>query len=139
MPDQMPTQAGPPPGNPLSALPAQAAAPYQPQPEDISNGHKAVDAVMDGLIKLVSMPKGDLTKKDVFDEASTMISRGAYPTPESKQQLIGQLAKLPADEEDIRQMLGQYLLAVSTFRNHMHNAFGPPDAAPEAAIQQGQQ
>ena len=89
---------------------------------------------MDGLIALVSKPKGDLTKKDVFDEASTMIAKGAFPTPESKQQLITALANLPDDEMDIRKFLGKQLLALSTFRNHMHNSFGPPQGAAQNAL-----
>ena len=99
---------------------------YTPQPDEIANGHKAVEATMDGLIKLVSLPKGELTKKHVFDSVSEMIARGAFPTPESKQMLIGELAKLPDDEPSIRKELGKFLLSTATFRNHMHNAFGPP-------------
>ena len=102
---------------------------YSPNPDEIANGHKAVEATMDGLISLVSRPKGDLTKKNVFDAASTMIAQGAFSTPEAKQQLIGALANLPEDEDGIRKFLGKQLLALSTFRNHMHNAFGPPQAA----------
>lgn len=110
----------------------------QPPPTDdeIAGGHQAVEATMDGLIRLVGMQPGTLTKKAVFDEASTMIADGAFPTPESKQQLIGELAKLPNDEQDIRKMLSQFLLAVSTFRSHMHNAFGPPKN-PADALQAG--
>lgn len=120
-----------PPANAFQGAPQQQA-PQQgppPNPEDIANGHKAVDATMDGLIKLVSLPKGDLTKKEVFDGVSEMIARGAFPTPESKQKLIGGLANLPDDEQGIRKLLGQMLLGVATFRNHMHNAFGPPQEA----------
>lgn len=118
-------------GNPFQGqLSQQQSSPsgYTPNPNDIANGHKAVDATMDGLIKLVSTPKGDLTKKDVFDSVSDMIARGAFPTPEAKQQLIGELANLPPDEDGIRKILGKHLLAVATFRNHMHDAFGPPQS-----------
>jgi len=100
---------------------------YTPQQDEIAGGHKAVEATMDGLIKLVSLPKGDLTKKHVFDGVSEMIAKGAFPTPESKQMLIGELAKLPDDEPAIRKELGKFLLATAEFRNHMHNAFGPPE------------
>lgn len=106
--------------------PAQAAQAYSPQPEEIAGGHRALEATMDGLIKLVGKPKGDLTKKDVFEEASTMISHGAFPTPEDKQKLIAELAKLPDDEIGIRKALGKQLLALSTLRGHFHNTFGPP-------------
>jgi len=95
-------------------------------PEDIAKGHKALDASITGLIKLVSMPKGELTKKDVYDEASTMISHGAFPTPEDKQSLIGALAKLPDDEEGIRKALGTQLLAASQFQDKYHSHFGAP-------------
>ncbi len=111
--------------------PQQQQPAFSPQPDDISSGHKAVDAAMDGLIKLVSTPKGELTKKHVFDAVSEMIARGAFPTPEAKQQLIGELANLPEDEPSIRKELGKYLLSVAEFRNHMHAAFGAPQ--PEAS------
>lgn len=104
--------------------PEQAA--YTPHPDEIMGGHKAVDATMDGLIELVSLPKGELTKKHVFDSVSEMIAKGAFPTPEAKKQVIGELANLPDEEQGIRKVLGQYLLSVATFRNHMHSAFGPP-------------
>lgn len=104
----------------------QAQPQYQPSQEDIDKGHRAVEAVMDGLINLVSKPKGDLTKKDVFNESSNMIAHGAFPTPEAKQGLIGELANLPDDEDGIRKILGQHLLSTATFRNHMRTAFGEP-------------
>lgn len=110
---------------------------YTPQPEEIANGHKSVDATMDGLISLVSKSNGELNKKDVFDAASSMIAHGAFPTPEAKQQLIGELANLPEDEPGIRKALGQHLLAISTFRNHMHSAFGPPQ--PSNSLAAGEQ
>ena len=124
------------------AAPQGAPPQYAPQPGEVEAGHRSVDAVMDGLIKLVSLPKGELTKKNVFDEASTMISHGAFPTPEGKQQLIGELASLPDDEAGIRKNLGQYLLSIAEFRNHFHNAFGPPqpqgmpNTAPQEEAQQ---
>lgn len=104
----------------------QAQQPYQASPEEIQKGHQSVDAVMDGLISLVSKPKGELTKKDVFDTSSDMIAKGAFPTPEAKQQLIGELANLPDDDASIRKVLSEHLLTIATFRNHFHNAFGPP-------------
>ncbi len=113
----------------LQQQPQQPTQAIQPAPEEIAGGHRALDVTMDGLIKLVSKPKGDLTKKDVFDEASTMIAHGAFPSPESKQQLIGELAQLPDDEAGIRKILGQYLLHVAMFRDHFHNAFGAPSNA----------
>ena len=109
-----------------SAGPIQAPPGPAPQPEEIAGGHRALEATMDGLIKLVGKPQGELTKKDVFEEASTMISHGAFPTPEGKQQLIAELAKLPNDEASIRKALGQQLLQLSMLRNHFHTAFGPP-------------
>lgn len=109
---------------------------YAPTSDEIASGHQAVDATMDGLIKLVSLPKGELTKKHVFDSVSEMIARGAFPTPEAKQQLIGELANLPEEEGAIRKELGKYLLSVATFRNHMHNAFGPPQSVTSPLQQQ---
>lgn len=120
--------------------PQQMQQPSAPQdPSDIATGHKAVDATMDGLIKLVSLPKGELTKKHVFDGASEMIARGAFPTPEARQQLIGELANLPEDEPGIRKELGKYLLGVAEFRNHMHAAFGAPQETPSPLQQMGAQ
>jgi hypothetical protein len=95
-------------------------------PDQISQSHRALEATMSGLIKLVSMPKGELTKKDVFDEASEMIAHGAFPQPEDKQHLITGLAKLPDDEEGIRKVLGKQLLGMSQFQNQFHSAFGAP-------------
>lgn len=95
-------------------------------PEDIAKGHKALDASITGLIKLVSMPRGELTKKDVYDEASTMISHGAFPTPEDKQSLIVALASLPDDEEGIRKALGKQLMAATDFQGKYHAAMGAP-------------
>ena len=92
----------------------QSQQSYQANPEEISKGHQSVDAVMDGLINLVSKPKGELTKKDVFDASSDMIAKGAFPTPEAKQALIGELANLPDDEEGIRKVLSDHLLATAT-------------------------
>lgn len=109
---------------------------YSPKAEEIVGGHKAIEAAMNGLISLVSKPKGDLSKKDVFDAASGMIAHGAFSTSEAKQQLIGELANLPDDEPGIRKMLGQYLLQISEFQNHFHNAFGPPSvSSPLAGVQ----
>ena len=117
---------------PQMQSPQQMQQPYQANSEEISKGHQSVDAVMDGLINLVSKPKGELTKKDVFDSSSDMIAKGAFPTPEAKQALIGELANLPDDEECIRKVLSDHLLATATFRNHFHNAFGPPQEPQEA-------
>lgn len=72
------------------------------------------------------MPKGELTKKDVFDEASEMIAHGAFPGPEEKQHLITGLAKLPNDEEGIRKVLGKQLLSLSEFQGHYHSVMGAP-------------
>lgn len=119
---------------PQQQAPQQAAPPSQ---EDIMGGHKAIEAAMNGLIGLVSRPNGDLSKKDVFDAASEMIANGAFPTPESKQQLIGGLSKLPEDEAGIRKELGTMLLHTSTFQGHFHNAFGPPPAPEAQQLQAG--
>lgn len=95
-------------------------------PEDIARGHRVLDATMQGLIKLVSMPKGDLTKKDVFDEASAMIAHGAFPEPEDKQHLIVALASLPDDEDGIRKALGKQLVSLSQFQGQYHTVHGAP-------------
>lgn len=134
-----------PPGNSFNTpnpgvQPQTQPSAYTPQPDEIAGGHRALEATMDGLIKLVGKPKGELTKKDVFDEASVMIAHGAFATPEAKQQLIGELANLPDDEDGIRKALGKQLLGIATLRSHFHTAFGPPQpqGIPQLAQQQQQ-
>ncbi len=112
---------------PAPALPAPSAVPQLPQantpppspvsPDQIKAAHTHVGAVIDGLISLANRPKGELTKKDVFDAASTMIARGAFPTPESKQDLITKLAAMPDDETGIRNAVGGFLMDVAANRN----------------------
>lgn len=104
---------------PQQQMPMQQQAPADMSPDEIAGGHRALNATIDGLIKLVSKPPGELTKKCVFDEASTMIAHGAFATPEAKQQLIGELANLPDDENDIRKLLGKQLLTLA----HVHNKY----------------
>ena len=95
-----------------------------PSPDEIKMHRQHVGAIVDGLRSLAAKPRGDLTKKDVFDAASEMIAKGAFPTPEAKQILIGELAKLPEDEPDLRKAIGGLLLQTSQTQQMLHQAFG---------------
>lgn len=101
-----------------------APPPPPPSPEKVLEARKHVNAVLSGLTGLAAKPKGDLTKKDVYDAASEMLAKGAFPTQESKQQLITELAKLPDDEPKLRKVIGQLLLQVGGAREAFHGAFG---------------
>ncbi len=95
-----------------------------PSPAEIKMHRQHVGAIVDGLRALAATPRGDLTKKDVFDAASEMIAKGAFPTPEAKQVLIGELAKLPDDEAGLRRAIGGLLLQTSATQQALHQAFG---------------
>ncbi len=115
---------GPPvaPPGPANGIPPQMPPP--PSPEEIKTLRQHVGAVVDGLRSLAAKPRGDLTKKDVFDAASEMIAKGAFPTPEAKQGLIGELAKLPDDEADLRKAIGGLLLQTSATQQAFHAMHG---------------
>lgn len=116
-----------------NAMMAPGGAPVPPgpppTPEEIMQSRKHVGVIMDGLLSLTSKPRGDLTKKDVFEAASEMIAKGAFPTPDSRQDLVVRLAALPDDEVDLRKALGQMLLGVASARGQLHETFGPGDQA----------
>ena len=109
---------GPPMGGPMPP-------PVPPAPEQLKTARTHIGAVISGLRSLVDRPRGDLTKKDVFEAAAEMIAKGAFPTPESKQALVVQLAQMPDDEPDIRQMLGGMLLQTSHVQSAIHSMHGP--------------
>jgi len=94
-------------------------------PSQVKIGRTHIGAIVDGLMDLVNKPRGDLSKKDAFDAAAEMIAKGAFPTPESKQGLIVQLANLPDDERDLRTALGGMLLQFSEERDMLHQIHGP--------------
>ena len=106
--------------------PAAPQAPPGPPPTkaQIDEARKHSNAIVGGLMALTSKPRGELTKDDVFKEASDMISKGAFPTPSSRQALIVELANLPDDESGLRKALGAHLLAVSSARQQFHGVFG---------------
>lgn len=99
-----------------------------PNPEQIKTARTHVGAIVDGLTGVLGKAKGELTKKDVFDAASEMIAHGAFPTPESKQALIGELAKLPDDEADLRKALGALLLQSADVKHRITVMHGPGEA-----------
>lgn len=121
----MPAPSGPGMMTPPNAMQApQAPPPAMPSPEDIAAARQHAGVIVHSLEKLVSKPRGDLTKKDVYDAASDMIANGAFPTAEMKQGLIVHLAGLPDDELSMRKALGQFLLDVSKTRSNIHAAWG---------------
>lgn len=134
MPGPNAMQGGPPPGMP----PGPPGAPPGPPPSkaQIDEARQHVGAIVNGLLSLVKKPRGDLTKKDVYDAASTMIAEGAFPTPASKQELVVHLANLPDDEAGIRKFVGQFLLQTAQVQEQFHAAHGAT-ASPNPALAQG--
>lgn len=114
------------PGIPPAAQLPQGAP---PTPEEIATSRKHVGAIMEGLSHLTSMPRGDLTKNDVFKAASEMIAKGAFPTSAARQQLVVGLANLPEDEPSLRKALGGMLLRVADARQQLHGVFGAGEPA----------
>lgn len=101
-----------------------------PSREDIEQAHKHTAVLIHGLMALVNKPTGSLTKQDVFKTAADMIAEGGFPTPEAKQQLVVEMAKMPDDEQGIRKALGQFLLGAASNQTKLHAAFGPPGGQP---------
>lgn len=121
MPPQAPNAMGAPPGG--GGGPSLPAPP--PTPDMINTARTHIGAIVSGLTGVLAKPRGELTKKDVFDAASEMIARGAFPTPESKQMLISELANLPDDEPDLRRALGTLLLQTADMKHRIHAMHGP--------------
>lgn len=117
-------QGAPPQGVPPQGVPPQVASPMPPQgmspqtraidAKQLAEAQKHVQTVLSGLNKLAQLPRGELTKKSVFDSVSTMLAKGAFPTPESKQALIVHLSGLPDDEIALRQMVGKLIFEVNS-------------------------
>jgi hypothetical protein len=121
------------PSNAMMGAPSPSAAPSgfappPPTPEIVNQARTHIGAIVDGLTDVLGKPKGELTKKDVFDAASEMIARGAFPTPESRQSLIAELAKLPDDEPDLRKALGALLMQTADVKHRVHLAHGPGES-----------
>lgn len=115
-------------GNPLmGAPPPQQQMPVTPPSQDqIDDAHTHAKVLTDGLMDLVNKPQGQLNKQDVFKMAADVIAKGAFSTPQSKQQLVAELAQMPDDEPGIRKMLGQFLLQSAQNQAMLHHHFGPP-------------
>ena len=109
--------------------PAPAAQPPMPTPQQIAQARAHAKVVLDDLIALVSEPVGSLKKSDVFDAAADMIAKGAFPTPESKQDLIVRLAQLPDDEPSLRKALGAVLGEMAGHHEAMQQAFGQSEGS----------
>src|ERR1700677_2159529 len=119
----------PPPNAMMGPQQAPAATPGPPPTKaQIDEARKHSNAIVSGLMSLTSKPRGELTKDDVFKEASDMISKGAFPTPSSRQALVVELAQLPDDEPGLRKALGAFLLQTSAARQHFHGVFGTGEA-----------
>lgn len=119
-----PGAAAPPMGVP------QAAPALPPTADDLKQARKHAGAMIDGLMGVLGLPPGKLTKKDVFDAASEMIAKGAFPTSESKQMLIKEMANLPDEEPALRKSLGAFLLNVAVAKSKVDKAY--PEAPPMA-------
>lgn len=103
--------------------------PAPPSKAAVDEARKHSDVMVTDLAKLTAKPKGELTKKDVFEAASDMIAKGAFPTPASRQSLVVELAKLPDDEPELRKALGMILLQASANREQLYKVHGPGDAS----------
>lgn len=132
MPTPQPAQGMGPPQQPMAPqqAPAPTAAAPQPTRNEIEQAHQHTAVMIHGLMDLTNKPQGQLTKQDVFKTAADMIAKGAFPTPESKQQLVVEMAKMPDDEQGIRKALGQFLLGAASNQTKLHAAFGPPGGQP---------
>ena len=122
--------------NAMTGVPQPPAAPAPVSKEQIDQARKHADAMVDGLLGLTTKPRGSLTKQDVFEAASDMIAKGAFPSPSSKQALISELANMPDDEPGMRKVLGDFLLQVSANRAQLLKMHGPGDMGgpPNAGI-----
>lgn len=137
-------QGGPPGGGgmpggmmpPQNALMAQGAPPAPappPSPEQVAEARKHLGAIMGALTKVAATPRGDLTKKDVFDAAAEMIARGGFPTAASRQSLIVTLANMPDDEPDLRKAIGRMMLRVAQVSDAFRGVHGAGESAPLSA------
>lgn len=113
--------AGP---NAMMAAPQEAPAATPPTAEQVTEARQHLGAIVAALSKVASKPRGHLTKKDVYDAASDMIAEGGFPTAQSKQDLVVQLAKMPDDEPGIRSAIGRMLLRVTAVRSQFHQVHG---------------
>ena len=68
----------------------------------------------------------------MFDAAAEMISRGGFPTPESRQSLIVTLAGMPEDEPSLRKEVGRMRLRVAQARDAFHPVHGTDQPSPMA-------
>ena len=118
---QMAPQAQPGPQQPQGGPPA---AQPSASPEKIAEARQHVNVVVNGLQSLLSEPPGSLSKKQVFDSASDMLAKGAFPDAASRQMLVQELAGLPDEEAPLRRALGAFLLQVAGTRDQFHKAFG---------------
>lgn len=94
-------------------------------PEQVEAAHKHLDTVLHGLLTLTSKPKGRITRRDLHQAASLMLTSGAFSHQAGRAHLMGELARAPADEPSIRAMLGHYLGRIGETRQRIERTFGP--------------
>jgi hypothetical protein len=100
---------------PQGPAPGAPAAP-PPSPKQLRQFIEHADPVIKGLIELLNEPKGSLTKQKVADGAADIIAKGGFPTPEQKQALIVDLARVKNDDPDIRNDLTTMLTKLLDMR-----------------------
>lgn len=109
---------------PQGGAPGQPQGAPTPDPAQIADARAHMGVMMKGLLGLAAMPPGSLTKQAVFNAMGEMIANGAFSTPQSKQQLVAEMAQMPDDESAIRRTIGQHLLQMSQMRQQFHQHFG---------------
>jgi len=112
------------PSQPQGAPLGQPQGSPMPDPAQIADARAHMGVMMKGLLGLAAMPQGSLTKQAVFNAMGEMIANGAFSTPQSKQQLVAEMAQMPDDESAIRRAIGQHLLQMSQMRQQFHQHFG---------------
>ena len=120
----------------MAPTPPPASAIPMPSKEQIDEARQHLGAIVNALQHVASLPKGELTKKDVFEAASDMIAKGGFPTAASKQDLIVTLSKMPDDEPGLRAAIGRMLLRTWEVRAQFHGVHGTGEPPVGAAMGQ---
>lgn len=105
----------------------------QPQPlsaadqKDIGVFHSHANSFLDALQGLSSIPRGQLSKDDVFKAVAGLMGKGLFADPKAQQGLVMQLAQLPDDENVLRQIIGNEMLHTATMQNHIRSQYPQDD------------
>lgn len=94
-------------------------------PQQLSDARVHMAVMMKDLAALAAKPPGSLSKQDLFNAAAEMIAQGAFSTPQSRQQLVAQIAQIPDNETAIRQAIGGHLMQLVRAQDLIHQHFGP--------------